>query len=177
VLWPRAAPAWARRRRPRRGPKAKSWRRGARPPSTCLYAALDVVDRAVVGEWHPTWNQRETWTFLHTLAARYAARGVRALVVLWDHAPWHVAAALHARIAAYNRLATRLGALRFLLVTLPLKAPWLVPLEAVFGQTKRAVGLPAYATVADLQRAVARRWPARNHLLRSTPHGLNQQAA
>jgi hypothetical protein len=105
VLWPRSAPAWARRRRPVRVPKAKSWRKGQRPPSTCLYAALDVTDRSVVGEWHPTWNQQETWTFLHALATPYAARGTRVLVVLWDHAPWHVAAALRARVARYNRVA------------------------------------------------------------------------
>jgi transposase len=160
-----------------RVPKAKSWRKGQRPPSACLYAALDVADRTVLGEWHPTWNQHETWAFLHTLAAHYAAQGKRALVVLWDHAPWHVAAALRARVARYNRAAKRLEALRFLLVTLPLKAPWLMPLEAVFGQTKRAVGLPAHATVPDLQRAVERRWAARNHIIRSTAHGPTQQAA
>jgi hypothetical protein len=177
VLWPRPAPAWARRRRPVRGPKAKSWRTGQRPPSTCLHAALDVADRTVVGEWHPTWNQHETWAFRHPLAERYAARGKRALVVLWDNAAWHLAGPLRTRVATSNRTAKRLGALRFLLASLPLKAPWLMPLEAVFGQTKRAVGLPPYAALADLQRAVERRWAARNHVLRSTAHGTHSPAA
>lgn len=162
VLWPRPAEAWARQRRPPRVPKAKSWRRGERPPSCCLYAEMDAVDRQARGEWHPTWNQEETWAFLAGLIGRYAARGLRYLVIFWDNAPWHVAARLRERLAAYNRQAKQEGGLRVLLFCLPKQAPWLMPLEPVFGQTKRAVGARQRETLAELQAAVERRLGRRN---------------
>lgn len=61
VLWPRPTSAWARKRRPQRVPKAKSWKKGERPPSRCRYAEMDVCEQEVQGEWHQTWNQEETW--------------------------------------------------------------------------------------------------------------------
>jgi len=60
VLWPRQAGTWASRNRPKRIAKAKSWKKGQAPPSTCLYADLDATTREVTAEWHPTWNQHET---------------------------------------------------------------------------------------------------------------------
>ena len=91
VLWPHKAEAWARRRRPLRIPKNKSWGRKDRPPSSALYAGMDVVRREVSGEWHPTWNQEETWAHLQGVIEGYGAAGIRYLVVFWDHGPWHTA--------------------------------------------------------------------------------------
>ncbi len=162
VLWPHPAEHWARRRRPAAVPKAKSWPKGERPPSTCLYATLDVGDRTVSGAWHATWNQDETWAYLETVIAAYQQRGRRYLVVLWDNAPWHVAYRLRERVAAHNRQARTTGGLRVLLFPLPVRAPWLMPLEPVFGQTKRAVGPRQRETLAELQRAVEQRLATRN---------------
>jgi hypothetical protein len=169
VLWPRPAESWGRRRRPQRVTKAKSWKRGERPPSRCLYAQMDVNDRTVKGAWHPTWNQDETWAFLQEVIPAYAAQGVRYLVIFWDHAPWHVAAAVRQRVAAYNAQAKREGTLRVALYFLPIKAPWLMPLEPVFGQTKRAVGLRKRATFDELEEAVDRRLKQRNARVRARP--------
>ena len=162
VLWPRVAETWARQRRPLRLPKAKSWGRTERPPSCGLYADMDARTRQVRGEWHQTWNQRETWQHLKGVMRRYAGQGVRALVILWDNAPWHVAAWVHRLVTRYNRWAKRRGHLRVLLFALPRRAPWLMPLEAVFRQTKRAVGPLHHASLATLRRAVERRLERRN---------------
>ncbi len=162
VLWPQPAPGWAGRRRPPLVPKAKSWPRGERPPSTCLYATMDVLERTVTGAWHTTWNQDETWADLQTLIRDYAATGTRYLVVLWDNAPWHVARRLHERLAEHNRQAKGTGGLRVLLFQLPTRAPWLMPLEPVFGQTKRAVGSRQRETLIDLETAVDHRLEQRN---------------
>jgi len=167
VLWPRPTSAWARKRRPQRVPKAKSWKKGERPPSRCLYAEMDVCEQEVQGEWHQTWNQEETWKYLQGLIARYAAKGVRYLVVFWDNAPWHVAAGLRERVAAYNRQAKRVGKLHVVLFCLPSKSPWLMPLEGVFGQTKRAVGMRQRDTLDQLQDAVDQRLAWRNARVRA----------
>jgi len=42
VLWPRQSSTWAPRKYPQRIRKAKSWKKGEAPPSTCLYADLDA---------------------------------------------------------------------------------------------------------------------------------------
>ena len=162
VLWPRQASTWAHHKRPERIRKAKSWKKGEAPPSTCLYADLDAATRQVTGEWHETWNQRETWQHLKETIRRYAAQSYRFLVIFWDNAPWHLAQQLHRRLARYNRYAKRHGRLRVLLCALPIKAPWLMPLEAVFGQTKRAVGPLERESLSTLQGAVEQRLLRRN---------------
>jgi transposase len=177
VLWPRQSSTWSRRRRPRRIKKAKSWRKGQAPPSTCLYAALDVRTREVTPEWHETWNQSETWQHLKGTIRRYAAQGYRYLVLFWDNAPWHLAQRLHRLVARYNRHAKRHGRLRVLLFALPIKAPWLMPLEAVFGQTKRAVGPLERESLPALQHAVEQRLDRRNawaHKSRPDDHPSTQ---
>jgi hypothetical protein len=175
VLWPQGTTCWAERKRPRRIPKNKSWKRGERPPSCALYARMDVAQRAVGGEWHPTWNQEETWAFLQAVIADYQARGSRYLVVFWDHGPWHVAASIAEHVAAQNRRARKDGGTRVLLFYLPIRSAWLMPLEGVFGQTKRAVGGTSYADLDALQTAVERRFERRNAPItrpthRSTAH-------
>jgi len=162
MLWPYPTTSWAEQTRPPRIPKNKSWKRGERPPSCALYARMDVGARQVSGEWHPTWNQDETWAFLQTVLADYQARGCRFLVVFWDHGPWHVAAGIAAHLAAHNRAAKRTGGLRVRLFFLPVRAPWLMPLEGVFGQTKRAVGGVTHANLDALQASVERRFARRN---------------
>jgi len=162
VLWPYPAPGWAQRGRPRRIPQAKSWDRKHRPPSCALYAAMDTRERQVSAEWHPTWNQEETWAHLEQILASYQGQAIRSLVVFWDHGPWHVARSVREKIAAYNRCARQTGGMHVLLFYLPIKSPWLMPLEPVFGQTKRAIGGADYATLADLQGAVERRLQHRN---------------
>jgi DDE superfamily endonuclease len=170
VLWPRPAATWARRRRPLRVPQAKRWRRSERPPSRCLYATYDAATRQVEGAWHRTWNQQETWRHLKGVIRRSAAGGLRSLVLLGDNAPWHVAQRLRRRVARYNRWAKRHGTLRVLLSFLPKQAPWVMPLEAVFGQTKRAVGPLHHATLRALQGAVEQRLERRNAWVRTSGH-------
>lgn len=168
VLWPHQAEGWAEVGRPLRIPKDKSWGRSDRPPSKALYAQMDVGNRKVVGEWHDTWNQEETWRHLEGVIKSYEQRGVRYLVVFWDHAPWHVANSVRRRAREHNREVKRQRreggeqGVRVLLFYLPIRSPWLMPLEGVFGQTKRAIGTGQREAMADLQAAVERRLEHRN---------------
>jgi hypothetical protein len=135
-----------------------------------LYADLDARTREVTGEWHQTWNQHETWTQLKGTIRRYAAKGVHYLIVFWDHGPWHLTHRLRRLVARYNRYAKRHGRIRVLLFLLPIRAPWLMPLEAVFGQTKRAVGPVERESMATLQEAVERRLERRNARVKQGRH-------
>jgi DDE superfamily endonuclease len=168
VLWPHQAESWAEVGRPLRIPKSKSWGRDERPPSRALYAEMDVRGREVRAEWHETWNQEETWRHLEGVIKRYEQRGVRYLVVFWDHGPWHTASSVRRKVRAHNlevkrqRRAGNEGGVRVLLFYLPIRSPWLMPLEGVFGQTKRAIGTGQHETMAELQAAVERRLEHRN---------------
>lgn len=174
VLWPHQAETWAEIGRPLRIPKDKSWKENDRPPSCALYAEMDVARREVRAEWHDTWNQEETWKHLQTVIKEYEQRGTRYLIVFWDHGPWHTASSVRRRVRAHNlevkrqRRAGEDGGVRVLLFYLPIRSPWLMPLEGVFGQTKRAIGTEQRATLGDLQAAVDQRLEYRN--TRSTRH-------
>ena len=50
-----------------------------------------------------------TRAFLAWVAGQLAAEGVRALVLIWDNAPWHVSREVRAWIAAHNRRVKRDG--------------------------------------------------------------------
>ena len=162
VLWPYPASAWARVGRPVRVAKTKSWRDQDRPPSCALYGQMDARTRQVTDEWHRTWNQEETWAHLEGVIAAYAKAGTRYLVVFWDHAPWHLAGSVRMRVAEHNREARQNGGVHVLLFPLPIRSPWLMPLEPVFGQTKRAVGARERASMAEIQAAVDQRIARRN---------------
>jgi hypothetical protein len=174
VLWPHQAESWAEVGRPLRIPKDKSWKETERPPSCALYAAMDALSREVKGEWHETWNQEETWRHLEDVIKEYEAKGIRYLVVFWDHGPWHTASSVRRRVRAHNLEVKRRraeggeGGVRVLLFYLPIRSPWLMPLEGVFGQTKRAIGTVQRETMVDLQAAVDQRLEYRN--ARSNKH-------
>ena len=82
--------------------------------------------------------------------------------MLRDRGPWHTARGLRAHLAARNADARRTGGVRVLLVFLPTRSPRLLPLEAVFGPTKRAVGPRQRASLDELRAAVDARLARRN---------------
>jgi len=145
VLWPRQSSTWATRKRPQRIRTAKSWKKGQAPPSTCLYADLDATTREVTAEWH------EPWQYLKGVMRRYAAHGMRFLIVFWDNAPWHLAQRLHQPLARYNRHAKRHGRLRVLLVALAHQGAVADGAGGHLRQTKRAIGPLERQSIPALQ--------------------------
>jgi transposase len=74
---------------------------------------------------------------------RLAAEGKRALLLLvWDNAAWHVSKAVRAWLRAHNRAARAAGGVRIVVCQLPVKAPWLNPIEPKWVHGKRAVAEP-----------------------------------
>ena len=70
-----------------------------------------------------------TCAFLAWLATYVTAQGKRALVLIWDHASWHLSQAVQAWITAHHRHTIQEGGCRLMVCRLPSKSPWLNPIE------------------------------------------------
>ncbi len=82
-----------------------------------------------------------TCRFLAWLLGSLQPRGIRALVVFWDNASWHVSRQVRAWVRQHNRRAKRDGGLRLLICPLPKKSPWLNAIEPKWVHGKRAVAV------------------------------------
>ena len=85
-----------------------------------------------------------TTGFLDWCCDEAAARGKRALPLVWDNAAWHVSQAVRAWVRDHNRRVKASGqGARLIVCHLPIKSPWLNPIEPKWRQTKGRVIEPA----------------------------------
>jgi hypothetical protein len=91
-----------------------------------------------------------TVAFLEWCAQELSAEGKKALLLIWDNAPWHVSKEVRAWIRAHNREVKRTGrGVRILACYLPTKSPWLNAIEPKWVHGKRATVEPARLLTAD----------------------------
>jgi len=84
-----------------------------------------------------------TIRFLAWMLARTAEKGIRVLVMVWDHASWHKSKMVQKWIREHNQRVKRSGeGTRLLAVLLPKKSPWLNPIEPRWIHAKRKVTEP-----------------------------------
>ena len=84
-----------------------------------------------------------TTALLAWCRARLVAPGVTALVVLWDHASWHIRQEVRAGVRAHHQAVKRTGqGVRIVPCRLPTKRPWLHPIEPTWVHGQRAVSDP-----------------------------------
>jgi DDE superfamily endonuclease len=84
-----------------------------------------------------------TTQFLDGCCAKLEALRVPVWVLLRDNASWHVSKAVRAWIRAHNRSVKRRGqGVRLLVCCLPVKSPWLNPMEPRWVHGKRAIVEP-----------------------------------
>jgi transposase len=83
-----------------------------------------------------------TEDYLAWLCARLGAEGKTALLLVWDNASWHVSQRVRSWIKAHNRRAKAEGGVRIIACPLPIKAPWLNPIEPKWVHGKRAIVEP-----------------------------------
>ena len=97
-----------------------------------------------------------TIEFLAWCCAKLAAVGKKALLLVWDNAPWHVSQAVRQWIRAHNRQVKATGqGVRIIACYLPIKSPWLNPIEPKWAHGKRRVVEPArLLTAAELRARV-----------------------
>lgn len=85
-----------------------------------------------------------TEQFLQWCGDQLQAAGVRAWVLIWDNASWHVSKRVRAWIRTHNRTVKRQGfGVRILSCSLPVKSPWLNPIAPKWVHSKRAIVEPA----------------------------------
>jgi DDE superfamily endonuclease len=116
----------------------------AEPKALCCYGLLRTDTHAI---WLRFVDGRPvshvTTAFLAWLCQRLAAEQKRILVLLWDNASWHISREVRLWVRAHNQQVKRYGGVRLLTWCLPIKSPWLNPIEPHWVHGKRATIEPA----------------------------------
>jgi transposase len=85
-----------------------------------------------------------TTVFLDWCCQEVAARGKAALLLAWDNASWHGSQEVRQWLRDHNRRVKASGqGVRLIVCPLPVKSPWLNPIEPKWLHTKRRVIEPA----------------------------------
>ena len=84
----------------------------------------------------------ETWKFVQALVEIARRERKQVLVIIWDNAGWHLSNRLRQWIRQHNQTAKATGDVRLLTHLLPLKSPWLNPIEPRWVHAKRAICEP-----------------------------------
>lgn len=71
-----------------------------------------------------------------------AAWGKRVWVLVWDNASWHISQEVRGWIRSHNAAVKRKGGIRILTCELPVRSPWLNPIEPMWLHRKRAIAEP-----------------------------------
>jgi transposase len=91
-----------------------------------------------------------TTQFLDWCCTRLAAQEKKALLLVWDNASWHVSQAVRQWIGAHNRAIKEAGVgVRIVSCCLPVKSPWLNPIEPKWLHGKRWIVEPARLLTAN----------------------------
>jgi hypothetical protein len=110
-----------------------------------------------------------TVQFLADCCDRLAARGKTALLLIWDNASWHISKAVRTWIREHNRQVKQEGrGVRVIASQLPVKAPWLNPIEPKWVHGKRAIAEPArLLSATELEDRVCAYFdcPPQDHLM------------
>lgn len=83
-----------------------------------------------------------TTQFLEWVLEELTGKGKRVWVLVWDNASWHISAEVKTWIKGHNARARQEGGVRLLSCELPVKSPWLNPIEPMWLHGKRAICEP-----------------------------------
>ena len=98
-----------------------------------------------------------TIQYLEWLLEKTQLADKQVLVMVWDHATWHKSRAVRQWSREHNRAVKKNGqGIRLLPFLLPMKSPWLNPIEPMWIHAKRKVVEPdKKPTAAELVRRVS----------------------
>ena len=83
---------------------------------------------------------RHTTAFLSWSCEKLEAMGKTALLLIWDNAPWHVSREVRGWIREHNLQVKGTGkGVRIVRCQLPIKSPWLNPIEPRWIHAKRSI--------------------------------------
>ena len=83
-----------------------------------------------------------TCKFLEWCCQQLKSNGTKVLALVWDNASWHVSRQVRAWIREHNQTVKSSGGVRILVCHLPVKSPWLNPIEPKWVHGKRAIVEP-----------------------------------
>lgn len=153
VWWSRLAQpnlnAWTDSK-PLRLVEKKSQKDDPDPKALCCYGILrtdisEILLRFVDGR--PV--SHVTIEYLEWVCRKLQQEGKKALVLVWDNASWHVSQQVRVWIRAHNKRVKREGGVRIIKCYLPVKSPWLNPIEPHWVHGKRAIVEPARTLTAE----------------------------
>jgi transposase len=145
-------------------PSSKSWTEGeplrlgkkewnktdTDPKALCCYGLLRAdVDQVWLRFVDGRPVSQVTIDFLTWVCGRLAPSGKKVLVLVWDNASWHISQIVRRWIRAHNAMVKREGGVRILKCFLPVKSPWLNPIEPQWVHGKRAIVEPARTLTAE----------------------------
>ena len=158
-----ALSAWAQEDKPPRLVEQSVAKGDPDPKALAAYGFLvrlqqpDGTARAVSPRRAPGPNGEEVWLrfvdgrpvsvvttqFLAWVCERLESLGKQALLLVWDNAPWHVSREVRTWLGEHNRRVKREGkGVRIIACYLPIKSPWLSPIEPRWIHAKRKVVEP-----------------------------------
>ena len=102
-------------------------------------------------------NSEHMWAFIRALLAVARQAGKRVVVLIWDNASWHKSRRIEHWIRSYNQRAKATGDVRLITHLLPIKSPWLNPIEPRWVHAKRGVCEPdGELTPPELRRRIGK---------------------
>jgi DDE superfamily endonuclease/winged helix-turn helix protein len=106
-----------------------------------------------------------TIDFLTWCAEQAAALGKRAILLVWDNASWHESQIVRRWLREHNRQVKRTGqGVRLIVSSLPVKSPWLNPIEPKWLHGKKRVCEPArLLSRAELEDRVCATYDCPHH--------------
>ena len=124
--------------------------RGGGPEALACYGLLRADTGAMLlrfVEGRPV--SQVTEDYLSWLCDQFAAEGKRVFVLVWDNAAWHVSQRVRRWLVAHNRRVKQEGGCKIRVCYLPVKAPWLNPIEPKWRHGKRAIVEPGRKLTAE----------------------------
>jgi transposase len=110
-----------------------------------------------------------TIDFLTWCATQAQSQGKRAVLLIWDNASWHASQIVRSWVRQHNRQVKQAGdGVRLIVCSLPIKSPWLNPIEPKWLHGKRKVLEPdrLLTTAERVERVCAvYRCPHEPHLI------------
>jgi hypothetical protein len=95
-----------------------------------------------------------TTDFLAWCCDRLARQGLTALLLIWDNASWHTSQAVRTWVRTQNqRVKANRRGVRIVACRLPVKRPWLNPIEPKWVHGNRAISDPEHMLRADEREA------------------------
>lgn len=120
------------------------------PKALCCYGILRAdIDQVMLRFVDGRPVSLVTIDFLEWVCEKLAGDGKKVLVLVWDNATWHGSQMVRKWIREHNKKVKREGGVRILKCFLPIKSPWLNPIEPRWVHGKRAIVEPARTLTAQ----------------------------